>query len=383
MMPSIHAGLSLNLDGNLLSAALPLLQKSEVDAFEWSFDALYHRAATPLPEWFEALLDTFSKEHRLIGHGIVFSLFSGKWLPEQNLWLQQLSRIARRYNFAHVTEHFGFMTGEDFHKGAPLGVPLTAVTLRLGQDRLCRLQDVCACAVGLENLAFAYHIDEVKKHGDFLQQLVQPVNGFIILDLHNAYCQSVNFNIPFAELLSLYPLHLVREIHLSGGSWAQAAHKTVRRDTHDAAVPAAVWDLLQMALPLCENVQWVILEQIGISLNTSEAQQLFQNDFVRMSQCVAQYCTLQNAAASPVKNFAPPLLSQIPAEIPEDDDLYQQQMQLSYILETAPDVEQARVLLSNSVLAHSEWAVEKWDNAMLATAMQIAQKWKDGFERFF
>jgi len=273
MMPSIHAGLSLNLDGNLLSAALPLLQKSEVDAFEWSFDALYHRAATPLPEWFEALLDTFSKEHRLIGHGIVFSLFSGKWLPEQNLWLQQLSRIARRYNFAHVTEHFGFMTGEDFHKGAPLGVPLTAATLRLGQDRLCRLQDVCACAVGLENLAFAYHIDEVKKHGDFLQQLVQPVNGFIILDLHNAYCQSVNFNIPFAELLS--------------------------------------------------------------------------------------------------------------AEIPEDDDLYQQQMQLSYILETAPDVEQARVLLSNSVLAHSEWAVEKWDNAMLATAMQIAQKWKDGFERFF
>jgi uncharacterized protein len=60
--------------------------------------------------------------------------------------------------------------------------------------------------------------------------------------------------------------------------------------------------------------------------------------------------------------------------------LQSQQVQLSQILETATDVTQAQKMLAASVLAHSDWQIERWDMAMLETAMAIAQKWKKGFE---
>jgi hypothetical protein len=48
----------------------------------------------------------------------------------------------------------------------------------------------------LENLALSFSVDDVKHQGEFLEKLVEPVNGFLILDLHNLYCQSHNFDIP-------------------------------------------------------------------------------------------------------------------------------------------------------------------------------------------
>jgi uncharacterized protein (UPF0276 family) len=93
-------------------------------------------------------------------------------------------------------------------------------------------------------------LEEVKKHGEFLNKLVDSVNGFIILDLHNVYCQSYNFNISFDEIIHLYPLHRVREIHISGGSWEDSnilPGKKIRRDTHDNPVPEKVFHLLNCA----------------------------------------------------------------------------------------------------------------------------------------
>ena len=170
------------------------MEESRVEAIEWSFDTLFN--FQQIPGWFLSLLHAFSNEKRLIGHGVFFSLFSGKWTSSQNDWLDQLRKTSTDFHFDHITEHFGFMTGKDFHHGAPLNIPYSRVTRDIGKDRLKRIQDACACPVGLENLAFSYSLDEVKRHGQFLEELLHPVNGFIILDLHNLYCQIHNFSIP-------------------------------------------------------------------------------------------------------------------------------------------------------------------------------------------
>ena len=202
-MPKILSAVACNLDANILAACLPLMEESRVEAIEWSFDALYR--VKEVPSWFRDLLMAFSNEQRLIGHGVFFSLFSGKWLPEQEAWLKHLQQTCAEFRFDHITEHFGFMTGKDFHHGAPLNIPYTGTTLNIGRDRLKRIQEACGLPVGLENLAFSYSLDEVKRHGAFLEQLLEPVNGFIILDLHNLYCQLRNFDLAFDELISLYP----------------------------------------------------------------------------------------------------------------------------------------------------------------------------------
>ncbi|MCE7041915.1 DUF692 family multinuclear iron-containing protein [Dyadobacter sp. CY312] len=285
--------------------------------------------------------------------------------------------MSRKFRFDHITEHFGFMTGEDFHKGAPISIPFTDATLALGRDRLLRIQDACQCPVGLENLAFSYSLDEVKNHGDFLGQLIAPTNGFIILDLHNLYCQLHNFNISDDVLLNLYPLDSVREIHISGGSWVgnvTANEGKVRRDTHDDAVPEEVFQLLRKALEPCENLKFVVLEQLGTALDTEQSRMQFRRDFYKMDLIVQNHNNRRSQQV--INSFLPNqivALSEEPIEVPE---LYQQQVELSAILEIAADHAHAQHLLSASSLVNSDWKVESWEPHMLDTALAIAQKWK-------
>src|SRR6478735_5401536 len=150
-MSKINASISCNLDANILLASLPLFEAEKIEAIEWSFDTLFK--IKDIPAWFLELLETFSDADRLTGHGVYFSLFSGKWSKEQQDWLEQLKKLSTKFKFDHITEHFGFMTGENFHTGAPLSIPFTQKILAIGQDRLKRIYNACNCAVGLENLA--------------------------------------------------------------------------------------------------------------------------------------------------------------------------------------------------------------------------------------
>ena len=361
----------------MLLASLPLFASEKVQAIEWSFDTLFK--VRDIPPWFVELLRAFAAENRLIGHGVYFSLFSGKWLPEQQQWLDHLKKVSAEFRFDHITEHFGFMTGADFHKGAPIGIPYTASTLAIGQDRLKRMADACQCPVGLENLAFSYSTDEVKQHGQFLAELVEPVNGFIILDVHNLYCQIHNFGLDPEAVFGLYPLERVREIHVSGGSWEDSAllpGKKIRRDTHDDAVPDEVYGLLKRALQKCPNVQYVVLEQLGTALNTEQEREKFQADFYRMETLVQRHN--DRTAGRTSADFMPATPFQ-PGAPAEDPALYAQQLELSDILENAVDAKHADGLLRASTLAQSAWEVERWAPDMLETALRIAQKWKNGF----
>jgi uncharacterized protein (UPF0276 family) len=373
--PAILASIACNLDVDILSAALPLLQEERIEALEWSFDTLYW--AEQVPDWFTELLHAYGQQQRLIGHGVFFSLLSGQWTAAQQQWLRQLAQLAAEFNFDHITEHFGFFTGENFHYGAPLPSPYGAATLRIGQDRLRRIYDACRCPVGLENLAFSYSLDEVKRHGDFLEKLLEPVNGFLILDLHNLYCQLHNFAVPYEELIALYPLDRVREIHISGGSWEESAlgpGQQVRRDTHDGAVPAEVFQLLDWTMPRCPQLKYVVLEQLGNGLKTEASRVQFVHDFKQMEALVQQHRHGRAGAARQL--FLPHQPVQVPGPAAEDAQLHAQQLQLSHILETAPSFEEAQRLLHASPLANTDWQVEQWAPHMLETARSIAQKWK-------
>jgi uncharacterized protein (UPF0276 family) len=352
----------------------PLFEQEKAEAIEWSFDALFR--FKEIPTWFDDLLHAYSNEKRLLGHGVFFSLFSGKWSQDQKDWLKVLKETSKKFPFDHVTEHFGFLTGKDFHEGAPLPVPYSSSTLKIGQDRLKRIYDACECPVGLENLAFSYSLEEVKHHGDFLYELIKPVNGFIILDLHNIYCQMHNFSVSSEELLKLYPLHKVREFHISGGSWVNSAtdpNRKIRRDTHDDSVPDEVFKLLEYAADKCPECKYVVMEQLGNGLRSPESKQLFYDDFIRMESIVADINKKRLDTSS--NDFLPAEMFQLDY-IPEDEHLYNQQMELSDILENAPTYEDAMLTLNRSSLTNSSWQIEKWQPYMVETAMQLAKKWK-------
>ena len=116
--------------------------------------------------------------------------------------------------------------------------------------------------------------------------MLSPVNGYLLLDLHNVYCQSVNFGVPMMDMVKTYPLDLVEEIHLSGGSWSEHAGSKVRRDTHDGRLPQEIVDILPTVIALCPKLKFVLFEKLPGSFESDADAAGFREDYLRMKAAV-------------------------------------------------------------------------------------------------
>lgn len=368
-------GIALMPEAEFIASALPLFEGGEIDVLEWSFDTIAKQSHEPA--WLPVLLQEYSERGRLLAHGVRYSLLSGDFSERQHAWLKQTEAELKRYPYRHITEHFGFMTSEHFHKGAPLPVPLNSQTLAIGRDRLQRLQQVACIPVGIENLAFAFSAAQVKEQGDFLEKLIAPIDGFLILDLHNLWCQAVNFGTDAETLIRSYPLHKVREIHLSGGSWSTVSSRNhpVRRDTHDEALPEEVLRLLAYALPLCPNTEAVIFERLGNTLASRAEQTGFAEDYRAIRQLVERVCAGKESPVESIRAlFLPPKEHSTLPQISKS--LKAQQELLVSLLANSEDLSHTiEKLRKQQVLIQGDWQPERWTPEMIETAIRLLKKW--------
>lgn len=350
-------------ESEFISAVLPLLQSNSVEVLEWSFDTFYHAEE---PDWLNDLLNFYSENNRLIGHGVYYSLLDARWTERQEVWLKKLKEEFQTRNYSHVTEHFGFMNTENFHQGVPLPVSLHPKTLEIGKDRLSRLQDAVQVPVGVENLAFSFSLDDVMEQGIFLDKLTEDTHGFLILDLHNIYCQSCNFEVEMQDIIKLYPLHKVKEIHLSGGSWQESVYRKnpVRRDTHDDSIPKDILSILPSVLSQCKNLEYVIIERLGHTINTEEEQKGFLDDFTEVKKLIDSSDWEFQNKNSRTKRSIP-----LPDNPLEDMMLHKEQTLLTKLLFDNAEPE--------SIKNHEfhYFKTNSWDPEMIRTAQNIIQKW--------
>ncbi|MDN3693533.1 DUF692 family protein [Chryseobacterium tructae] len=356
-------GLSMMAEAEFVSAILPLLQSNSVEVLEWSFDTVYH---TKEPDWLNDLLNYYSENNRLIGHGVYYSLFDALWSERQEIWLRKLKEEFHKRNYSHITEHFGFMNTENFHQGVPLPVSLHPKTLELGKDRLCRLQDAVQVPVGIENLAFSFSLDDVMEQGIFLDKLTEGTNGFLILDLHNIYCQSCNFEVGMEDIIKLYPLDKIKEIHLSGGSWQESVYgkKPVRRDTHDDIIPEEILSILPSVLSQCKDLEYVIIERLGHTIGTEEKRNGFLDDFRKVKMIIGSIDWQIQHRDSWIKKEVK--ISKKPLE---DRGLYEEQTLLTKLLFDHTAVES----IKNQEFQY--FKTRNWDSEMILTAQNIIKKW--------
>ncbi len=278
-----HVGLSLQPQADYRAAAEPLLRDGLVEALEWTVDNGW---AERIPDWVKPWLADFGARDRLYAHGFSYSLLSGRWTERHEVWLRLIGMETKLRRYRHLSEHFCFVTAGDFAASAPMPVPMTEATLQLGRARIERLAEACGLPVGLENLAIALSPRDVAEQGAFIDRLLEPVDGFLLLDLHNLWCQIVNFGRDARALLDSYPLHRVTELHLSGGSWDQVEGAPFRRDTHDEAVPEEVLGLLELALPLCPRLEVVLFERLGGTLRGEADLARFREDYLKIREIV-------------------------------------------------------------------------------------------------
>lgn len=278
MIPRV--GLNVHPDEHF-GAFLPLvLADDAVDAIEWSWEL----GAAP---WLAPLLALFASHEALTTHLVQYPLSGDPARLETMLERARVECSIHRPSF--VTAHYGVTAAEGYHAIAPVPpVPSRAAALEAA-TRLARLRDAMQCPVGVENLGIAFSADDVRRQAEMMHAIVgHDSEHFLLLDVHNLYCQAENFGLDPAAILALYPLERVREVHVSGGSWWQPPGSTARfrRDTHDDAIPAEVLALLGQALAHAPNVELVFFERMGPTLATSAARDEAREDYRRVVEVV-------------------------------------------------------------------------------------------------
>jgi uncharacterized protein len=208
-----------------------------------------------------------------------------------------------------------------------------------------------------------------------LEELLQPVNGFLVLDLHNLYCQVHNFGRPSrylrsraaADLLASYPLQRVRELHVSGGSWS-GVNSQIRRDTHNGAVPEEVFDLLTLALERCPQVEVVIFERMGNTLTDESEVEGFRKDFYRIKERVRDW---GGQSFTGVDRVSQKMKGSDSLSL---EALESFQSRLMDLLDRQEDVE---VILGEMRSGHPAWLpyLETFEGRMVEVAAELVKKW--------
>jgi uncharacterized protein (UPF0276 family) len=360
-------GLSLMPTDDFRRAALPLFADALVEGLQWSFDM------GDEPEWATPLLDAYEKSGRLSGHGVHLGMLSGDWSERQRRWMRDMEREVSRRHYARVSEHFGFAGGASFEVAAPLPIPRSEATIALGRNRMKHFAALARTEVGMENLAFAFGKEEALEQGAFIDALLGEVDGFVLLDLHNLYCQVVNFEIDPLTLLESYPLERVKELHVSGGSTSiSSSGRSVRRDTHDAEVPAAVFEMTALALQRCPNLEAIVFERLGNTIASPAEEEQFRGDYRRLRALRDQWAQpmAESRARAPSRTASAP-------EIPTTDAALAALQ--ARLLSTFHEQSEAEAIMA-SLRASSECEgfqdyLETFDFAMVEVAALLTKTW--------
>ena len=196
-------------------------------------------------------------------HGVELSIGSAHGL--NGAYLNMLDRFQKEWSFVWHSEHLGFQTiaGDDdatLEIGVPLPMPATAEAVELIALRSASIRQRYSVPFLLENPAHYFRDlptdPEIGNEAGFFESVTKNSGCYLLLDLHNLYCNAVNLHFDAQEMINRLPLDRVIEIHVAGGSWRDGFWM----DAHDGRVPEPVWKLLEYVLPLAPNVAGVVFE---------------------------------------------------------------------------------------------------------------------------
>ena len=199
----------------------------------------------------------------VVVHGVELSIGSAHGL--NNAYLRMLDSFQKEWPFVWHSEHLGFQTiaGDNdstLEIGVPLPMPATVEAVELVAARSATILERYDVPFLLENPAHYFSAlptdPEIGNEYRFLSAFTRKSNCYLLLDLHNLYCNAVNHHFDARDAIDSIPMDRVIEIHVAGGSWRDGFWM----DAHDGRVPEPVWELLEYVLPIAPNVAGVVFE---------------------------------------------------------------------------------------------------------------------------
>jgi uncharacterized protein (UPF0276 family) len=113
------------------------------------------------------------------------------------------------------------------------------------------------CQLLLENgVRHTPFVDEDMSEPVFINRLARSSGCLMLLDLHNLYTDYRNHGWDPLDYLAQLDPHIVRELHIAGGSTVGGVYT----DSHSGRCPAEVWELLAESVARFGRIERVTFE---------------------------------------------------------------------------------------------------------------------------
>ncbi len=188
------------------------------------------------------ILEKLRADYPIAAHGVGLSIAGSDPLDQR--YLRLLKQMSEWLEPVLITDHLCWTSWKGLHSYDLLPFPLNEESLIHIARRVDRVQEYLGRSILLENpssyVAFA---DSEMSEADFLAELCARTGCGILLDLNNCVVNSRNLGWDPVEYLERLHPGMVHQFHLAGHSYEE----DISIDTHDHAVPAAVWKLFEQA----------------------------------------------------------------------------------------------------------------------------------------
>jgi uncharacterized protein (UPF0276 family) len=180
-------------------------------------------------------------------HGVGLGLGSTDELDRSHL--ARIRRAVDRFHPALVSEHacWGSHDGEHFNDLLPL--PYTDEAARHLASRIAIVQQELGRQILIENLScyLAFRSSRLTEW-EFLSAVAAESGCGLLLDVNNAYVNSVNVGLDARGFIERLPPGSVQEIHLAGHARRTVGDHELLLDDHSCTVSEPVWELYEHAI---------------------------------------------------------------------------------------------------------------------------------------
>jgi uncharacterized protein (UPF0276 family) len=187
---------------------------------------------------YPAALDWLSERLPLLTHGLTLSL--GGVDPLGDEYLRELAAFLRDIKTPWHSDHlsFGSVDGRALHDLLPLA--FQRATVERVADRIRRARDVLGLPLAVENVSYYWHPGRAEMtEAEFLSRVCERAECGLLLDVNNAYVNSVNFGFDLRAWLRAAPLDRVVQIHVAGHEWFAVDENGIG-EPRDARSPGAM-----------------------------------------------------------------------------------------------------------------------------------------------
>jgi uncharacterized protein (UPF0276 family) len=190
-----------------------------------------------------AVLDRLRRDMPIVFHGVSMGI-GGSSGPSDD-YLGRLHELAERFEPAWMSDHLCWTQHGGAHSHDLLPLPYTQESLATVARNVARVQDTLKRPLVLENVSsyVGFNVSEMTEW-EFISELHERVGCYVLLDLNNVLVSAKNHSFSASDFIDAIPVEAVWQFHLANHT--DRGHYLF--DSHEGAVPAAVWQLYDLAL---------------------------------------------------------------------------------------------------------------------------------------